>query len=97
MNLFPRKQMCLFDTYAPKMAITLKNVTLIFDLDIIDDLDLGSQGELTPNRIQMLNLKALSHRFQKVWQMLKFSIDKQTEKQTDTARTICPLSVDTGM
>ena len=44
----------------------------------------------------MWHIKTLSLTTQKVQPMLKFIVDKQTEKQTDKAKTTCPQSVYTG-
>ena len=45
--------------------------------------------KLLSQGIYMPNMKALSQLVQKLWPMLKFS-NKQTNQQTDRAKTICP-------
>ena len=54
--------------------ITNTPVTAIFDLDTRENVLLRG--------IHMWNMKAMLHTIQKLWPMLTFFEDKQTEKQT---------------
>ena len=58
------------------MIIFFKNVTLT------DDLELGTTENVLQKGIHMCNIKAVSLTIQKLWQMLRFFADKQTDKLT---------------
>ena len=45
--------MCLGNTNDPIAAIFLKNITLIFDLELTDDLDLSCKEKVLTQRIHM--------------------------------------------
>ena len=57
---------------------------------LTDDLDLSNKEKVLPQGIHIRNMKAVSLPIHKLWPMLKFLVCKQTNRETDRAKTTCP-------
>ena len=68
--------------------------TLISDFTLADDFYHVTLEQVLPQRIHMGIIKPVSLTIQKLWPMFKLFVCKQTSRQTDRLKTICP-SIDT--